>query len=91
MCSHVVIKLETYLDEINPTTSNLTYVDIKEVVLTKEWNSSHLSWKKLNYLHLKNILKYEYEQHCKIIATHYTSNHRLVIETRQCSTIYLYL
>jgi hypothetical protein len=51
----------------NPTIRNTTYVDIKEVVLAKEWNSFHISEKKLDYLHLKHFLKYE----CEL----YSSNH----------------
>lgn len=34
-----------------------TYVDIKEVFLAKEWNSSHLYGKKPYYLHLKDVYK----------------------------------
>ena len=62
---------------------------MKEVSLAKEWNSFHLSRKKLDCLHLKDLLKYDYElylkqpltppQH-KIIATYHTSNHRLAIQ-----------
>jgi hypothetical protein len=29
----------------NPTTSKITYDDIKESFLAKEWNSFHVSWK----------------------------------------------
>ena len=67
-------------------------IDMKEAFLAKEWNSFHLSRKKLDYLHLKDFLKYECElyseqpltppQH-KIIAAYHTSNHRLAIETGQ--------
>ena len=46
----------------NPTTSKTLYVDIKEAFLAKEWNSFHLSRKKLDHLHLKEFLKYE----CKL-------------------------
>ena len=42
----------------NPTSRNTTYVDIKEIVLAVEWNSFHISEKKLDYLHLKHFLKY---------------------------------
>ena len=31
-------------------------VDVKEAFLAQEWNSFHLSRKKLDYLHLKDIL-----------------------------------
>jgi hypothetical protein len=41
----------------NPTTSKITYDDLKEAFLAKEWNSFHLSGKKLDYLHLKDFLK----------------------------------
>ena len=62
---------------------------IKKAFLTKEWNSFHLSGKKLNYLHLKDFLKYECELYlkqplappqCKIIVAYHTSNHELAIE-----------
>ena len=36
----------------NPTTSKFTIDDIKEAFLTKEWNSFHTSWKKLDDLHV---------------------------------------
>jgi hypothetical protein len=45
----------------NLTTSETTYVDIKEAYLAKEWNPFHLFGKKLAYLHLKKLLKYECE------------------------------
>ena len=66
--------------------------DIKEAFLAKEWNSFHLLVKKLDYLHLKDFLKYEYELYlkqqltspqCKTIAAYYTLNHRLAIEIGQ--------
>ena len=68
----------------NPTTSKSTYVDIKEVFLAKEWNSFHLSRKKLDYLHLKEFLEYVCELYLKqpltppqrkIIVAYHTSNH----------------
>jgi len=80
----------------NPTTSKITFNDIKEAFLAKEWNSFHLSGKKLDYLHLKDFLKYECELYLKqpltppqrkIIAAYRTSNHRLAIETGRWSTI----
>ena len=49
----------------NPTTLKIAYDDIKEVFLAKEWNSFHLSRKKLDYLHLKDFLKYKCELHLK--------------------------
>ena len=74
----------------NPTRSKMAFDDVKEAFLAKEWNSFYFSWKKLNYLHLKDFLKYECEvylkqplappQH-KIITTYRTSNHRLAIKT----------
>ena len=36
----------------NPTTSKIAYDDVKEAFHTREWNSFHLSGKKLDYLHL---------------------------------------
>ena len=33
-----------------PTTSKTTYVDIKEAFLAKEWDSFHLSGKKLDWM-----------------------------------------
>jgi hypothetical protein len=49
----------------NLTTSITTYVSIKEAFLAKKWNTSHLSGKKLDYLHLKGFLEYECELHWK--------------------------
>ena len=49
----------------NPTTSKTLYVDIKEAFLVKGWNSFHLSTNKLDYLHLKEFLKYECELYLK--------------------------
>ena len=43
----------------------IAYDDIKEAFLAKEWNSFHLVGKKLNYLHLKDFLKYKCEMHLK--------------------------
>jgi hypothetical protein len=82
----------------DPTPSIITFDDLKEASLgTKEWNSFHLSWKKLDYLHIKDFIKYECvesylkqpltpPQH-KIVATYHTSIHRLAIEIGQWSTI----
>jgi hypothetical protein len=76
----------------NPTTSKIIFDNIKEIFLAKEWNSFHLLKEKLDYLHLKEFLKYNYEfnlkqpltpsQH-KIIVAYRTPNHRLAIETRR--------
>ena len=49
----------------NSTTLKNVLDDIKEVFLAKDWNSFHLSWKKLDYLHLKDFLKYECELYWK--------------------------
>ena len=70
----------------SPTTSKITLDNIKESFLAKEWNSFHLSGKKLDYLHLK---LYECELYLKqpltppkrkIIVAYLTMNHRLAIE-----------
>ena len=80
----------------NPTTSKITFDDIKEAFLAKEWNSFHLLGKKLDYLHLKDFLKYKCELYlkqsltppqCKVIVDYHTSNHRLAIEIGRWSTI----
>ena len=75
--------------------SKITYHNIKEYFLPKEWNSFHLLGKHLDYLHLKDFLKYKCQlylkqplappQH-KIIVAYCTSNRRLAIENGQCST-----
>jgi hypothetical protein len=44
----------------NPTTSKTTYDVIEEVFLAEEWYG-----KKLDYLHLKDFLKYECELYLK--------------------------
>ena len=60
-----------------PTTtqlaSDIAFDDIKEVFLTKEWNSFHFLGKKLDYLHLKNFLKYECEVYLKQPLTNTTT------------------
>jgi hypothetical protein len=81
----------------DPTPSIITFDDLKEASLgTKEWNSFHLSWKKLDYLHIKDVIKYECESYLKqpltppqykIIATYCTSNHKFSIEIGQWSTM----
>ena len=57
--------------------------------LAKEWKSFHLLGKKLDYLHLKDSLKYVCGLYlkqlltppqCKIIVAYHTSNQRLAIE-----------
>ena len=68
---------------------------IKEVFLAKEWDSFHLTRKKLDDLHLKDFLKYECELYlkqpltppqCKIIVAYRTLNHRLAIKIGQWMT-----
>ena len=49
----------------NPTTSKITFDNIKEVFLAKEWNSFHLSEKNQSYLHLEDFLKYKCESYLK--------------------------
>ena len=80
----------------NRTTSKITNDDIKEAFLAKEWNSFHLLGKKLDYLNLKDFIKYEWGLYLKqpltppqlkIIANYRTLTHRLAIETRQWSSI----
>ena len=60
-----------------------------EAFLAKEWNPLHLSKKKLDYLHLKEFLKYECELYlkepltppqCKIIVAYHTANHKLAMK-----------
>jgi len=66
------------------------------VFLAKEWNSFHLLGKKLDHIHLKELLKYECELYlkpplippqCKIIVAYRTLNCRLLIEFGRWSTI----
>ena len=73
-----------------------TYVDTKEVFLSKEWNSFHLFGKKLYYLRLKDSLNYDCKSYLKqpltplqheIIAAYHTSNHRLAIENGRWTSI----
>ena len=45
----------------NPTTSKITFHDVKEAILAKVWNSFNLLGKKLDYINLKDFLKYECE------------------------------
>ena len=80
----------------NLTPSNITFDDLKEAFLTKEWNLFHIAVKKLNYLLLKDFLKCECEfylkqpltpSRSKIIGDYCTSNRRFVIEIRWWSTI----
>ena len=80
----------------NQTKSKRAFDDIKVVFLTKEWNSFHFSGMKLDYLHLKDFLKYEcelYQRHLlsppqdKIIVTYCTLKSRLAIEIGWWMTI----
>ena len=71
----------------NPTPSKITFDDLKEVFLAKEWNSLHLSGKKLDYLHLEHFLKFKLYLHqsltppqCKIVVAYCTLNRRVAIE-----------
>ena len=70
----------------------MTYDAIMEAYLVKEVNASHFLVKKLDHLHLKDVLKYECEFYlkrpltptqCKIIVAYGIMNHRLAIETRR--------
>ena len=60
----------------NPTTLKIVYVDITKVFLAKKWNSFHLYGKKLDYLHLKDFLKYECELYLKQPLT--PSQHKII-------------
>ena len=80
----------------NPITSKITLDDTKEDFLAKEYYSFYQSQKKLDYLHLKNFLKYECELYlkqpltppkCKIIVSYLTTNHRLVYEIGRRSIV----
>ena len=51
--------LSHWVSHDNSTTSKEAYDDIKEVFLVKQWNSFHLTGKNLDYLHLKDFLKYK--------------------------------
>jgi len=70
----------------SPTTSKITYVDIKEAFLAKEWSSFYPFRKNPNYLHLKDFLRYKCELYlkqpltppqCRTIVAYRTLNHRL--------------
>ena len=79
-----------------PITSKTTFDDLKKVFLANKWNSFHLSWKKLDYIHLKDFLKYKCELYLKqplnpsqrkIIVAYHALNHGLAIETIHRLTI----
>ena len=61
----------------NPTT--WTYVDMKEVLLAKERNSFHLTRKKLDYLHFKTFLKYDFAPKATIDSN--TTQHMVIVFT----------
>ena len=83
----------------------MTYFNVKchfvymisiEAFLAKEWNSFHLSGKKLDFLYHKDFLKSECALYLKqpltppqrkIIATYRILNHQLAIETARWLTI----
>ena len=80
----------------NPTTSKTALVDTKEVFLTQEWNSFHLSGKNLDFIHLKHVLKYKCKLYLKqplgppqrkIIVAYHTTNHRIASEIGRRSSI----
>ena len=79
---------------------DLTFDDLKEAFLAKEWKYFHLTEKKQDYLHLKDFLKYECELYLKqsmtpsqykYIVAYRIPNHRLAIEIRQWSTIPIFI
>ena len=47
------------------TRDNLTTLIVKETFLANQWNSFHLLGKKLDHIHLKEFLKYEWEPYSK--------------------------
>ena len=59
-----------------------------EVFLAKEWNSFHLSWKKLEDLHLKVLLKYKWEWYLKqgISPSLYMIDYAIFSPLMQCRT-----
>ena len=82
-----------------PTTSKFVFYHIKEAFLAREWNSFHFLWKKLDFLHLKDFLKYECElylkqpltpSHHNIIDAYDTSNHRLAIQIGLWSSVHVF-
>jgi hypothetical protein len=79
-----------------PPTSKTIYVDIKEGFSC--WRVGLISSlsEELDYLHLKDFLRYECELYlkpsltppqCKSIAAYHTSNHKLAIEIRRWTSI----
>ena len=49
----------------NQPPSKITFDKIKEAFIVKYWSSFHLLGKELDYLHLKDFLKYECELYLK--------------------------
>ena len=49
----------------NPTPLKIIFDDLKKAILAKEWNSFHPLRKKLDYIHLNDFLKYEFELYLK--------------------------
>ena len=75
---------------------NVGCLIIQETILAKEWSYFHLAWKIIDYLHLKDLLKYECNLYLKqpmtsplgnIIVAYRTSNYKLGIEIGQRLTI----
>ena len=80
----------------NPTTLKTTYDNTRRFVLAKEWNSFHLSRKKLHYLPLRifsntnvNCIWSNHWLHHSARTSLPTAprTHRLAIETKQWTTI----
>lgn len=88
-----------YLVE-NPTTIQQHHKSHKLIprrfFLTKEWCVFHLSRKKLDFIHLKDVLKYKCKLYlkqplgppqCEIITAYHTTNHRIASEIGKGSSI----
>ena len=91
-----IAQINSSTKDDNPTTSKMTYDGSKKAFLAKEWNTFHLSWKKLGYLQCKDFLEYECGLYlrqpltlprCKIIVAYRNSNHKLAIEIGQWMTV----
>jgi hypothetical protein len=74
----------------NPTPSKIIFDDLKKAILAKEWIFFHLLRKKVDYIHLKDFLKYEIKlflkqslttPQCRTIVAYNTSNHTIAFET----------
>jgi hypothetical protein len=87
----------TYLTSKHVTQQHESHMMLsRRLVLLKSKNPFHLSWKKLDHLHLKDFLKYEREFHLKQPLTptqrktttaYCAMNNRVAIETRRWSTV----